>query len=104
MQLDFYHQGGLPRVLSGPRYELLARFLEEDIQGVASANEFIDALRKISRGELTEWRRTGNAHTALLSSQSVTIESDFDPALPPLTLPHKDFHDAIEKWLKFIKG
>jgi len=102
--MKFYRNGnGDPCVEPGPSGEVIGRFLTEDVQdSPASCREIVTMIERISNGEITSWRRVGNAHILSLSKRDAVIESLFDPVGKPFHLSLGDFRNIVRNWLHFL--
>ena len=102
--MKFYRNGdGDPCVEAGASGEVIGHFLTEDIQdSPASCNEIRTMIERIFNGEITSWRRVGNAHILSLSKNEAIIEPLFDPGEEPFHLSLGDFRDIVRNWLHFL--
>lgn len=96
---------GNPRVhLEESSWELLASFLEEDVQESSGVGrEILSAIEKVTRGELPAWRQVGNAHILSLAPREATIASLFDRSLEPCRVDLMLLQKVLESWLQFIR-
>ncbi len=106
MSLEFYRdEAGDPRARAGRDREALARFLESDVQGsVASGLEILGAIEAVAEGRLSDWSRTGNAHTLILSPEGAAIEPDFAEQCDAGFVPLSDLREAVTRWIEFLDG
>jgi len=108
MKLDLYwDEAGDPRARAAAgqagEQELLARFLESDVQGSAAAGrEILAALRQVVAGELPAWEQTGNAFTLRLSPTGAAIESALDESGEVVEIPLRDLRRALRAWVDFL--
>lgn len=108
MKLDFYRdEAGDPRARAAAgrarEQELLARFLESDVQGsAATGREILAALRQVEAGELPAWEQTGNAFTLRLSPAGAEIESVLDESGEVAAIPLRDLRRALRAWVDFL--
>lgn len=85
--------------------ELLARWLESDVQGSASlCRKVLAAIDKVAAGTLDDWERTGNAYTLTLSPDGADIEPDFDEDAEPLHLPLAELREAVARWVELLES
>jgi len=108
MSLEFYRdEAGDPRAraVADRKREVLARFLESDVQGsVGSGLEILAAIEEVAEGRLREWTRTGNAHTLVLSPEGAAIEPDFAEESDAAVVPLSDLREAVTGWIEFLDG
>jgi uncharacterized protein YacL (UPF0231 family) len=94
---------GDPRAHADKGRELLARWLESDVQGsAASARKVLAAIDKIAAGKLDDWERTGNAYTLTLSPDGGEIEPDLDEDAEPLRLSLVELREAVVGWVELL--
>jgi hypothetical protein len=94
---------GDPRARGEKGRELLARFLESDLQGSPSlGRKVLAAIDKIAGGHLDDWERTGNAYTLTLSPKGAAIEPELDDDAGPLHLPLAELREAVAHWVEFV--
>lgn len=85
--------------------ELLARFLESDVQGnLQHARELLHTIDRVEAGRLAAWSETGNAHTLKLSPAGAVLESLYDEAAPDQRLPLAELRRAVAGWQEFLAG
>jgi uncharacterized protein YacL (UPF0231 family) len=103
--MHFYRDAaGDPRAVCAESRELLARFLESDVQGSEEhAREILGAIDRVAAGEEPSWEETGNAHTLTLSPDGATIEADFEEEAAPCRIPLDELRDALTGWLAFLE-
>lgn len=95
---------GDPRAHGEKGKELLARFLESDVQGSAAlGRKILTALDKVAGGHLATWERTGNAYTLTLAPGGATIEPEMEEDAEPFHLSLAELRDAVERWVGFIE-
>ena len=104
MQLQFYWDStGDPRARCEGPGEMVAGFLESDLQGsIASAHEVLRALDAVESGELTDWERTGNAYTLALSAEGATFWNEMDEEAEPYTLSLAQTRQVVADWVSFL--
>lgn len=104
--MHFYRDAaGDPRATSPAPRELLARFLESDVQGSAEhAREILGAIERVA-GEGGSWQETGNAHTLILSPEGALIESEFEEEgeAAPCRISLDELRAALTGWLAFLE-
>jgi hypothetical protein len=96
---------GDPRAHGEKGKELLARFLESDVQGSATlGRRILTALDKVAAGHLASWESTGNAYTLTLAPGGAEIEPEMDDSdtAEPLHLSLAELRDAVARWMDFI--
>lgn len=105
MDLELYwDEAGDPRARSRKKNDLLASFLESDIQGSDTyAREILEAIDKVAAGDLDEWERTGNAHTLSLTRAWAEIQPEIDDEAPSRRLPLRDLREAVRRWLELLE-
>jgi uncharacterized protein YacL (UPF0231 family) len=96
---------GDPRAQAGKGRELLARWLESDVQGsAASARKVLAAIDKVAAGKLDDWERTGNAYTLTLAPDGAEIEPDLDEDAEPLHLSLAELREAVARWVELLES
>ena len=94
-----------PRAQCDPPYELLAGFLESDIQGSAVVGrEILQAIDRVMAGEQETWQDTGNAYTLTLSAQEASIEAEAAREAASCQVSLADLREAVAQWLAFIES
>jgi uncharacterized protein YacL (UPF0231 family) len=105
--MHFYRDdAGDPRASGSEPKELLARFLESDVQGSESyAGEILAAIERVAAGEEESWQETGNAHTLILDSEGATIEAEYeeDGEAPPCRISLDELRGTLIGWLHFLE-
>jgi hypothetical protein len=104
VKLDFHRdERGFPRARGEAEDDLLARFLESDVQGsVVGAFDFLGTLDRVESGELERWEGTGNAHTLTLTSEGALIEAEWEPEPRALRLSHAELREALNGWIALL--
>jgi len=93
---------GDPRAHGETGKELLAQFLESDVQDSATlGRKILKVIDKIAGGHLDEWERTGNAYTLTLAPDGADIEPEMDDA-EPLHLTLAELRDGVARWVDFL--
>jgi len=95
---------GLPVAVVEPPYEFLGEFLTAEGGSLDSwaCDELLSVVRQITRGEITTFRKTGDAHSVQITPESVRIVSQF--RIPPAesTVPIGAFEDLVRQWKGLI--
>lgn len=101
MKLDLYRDDqGLPR--AGGE-DLLARFLESDVQGsVITAYDILGMLDRVESGETDLWEGTGNAYTLTLTSEGALIQDELADEVEALHLPLAELREALNAWVALL--
>jgi hypothetical protein len=104
VKLDLYRDGqGHPRAQAEAPDDLLARFLESDVQGsVTSAFDYLETLDRVESGELHHWEGTGNAHTLTLTPDGALIEAEWEWEPRALQLSHAELREALNGWVALL--
>jgi uncharacterized protein YacL (UPF0231 family) len=100
---------GDPRAQGKEGREILAGWLESDLQGSAAlGHKILAAVDKVAAGDLDEWERTGNLYTLTLSPEGadlrVELTGDEETAAEPLHLSLAELRDAIARWVGFVES
>jgi uncharacterized protein YacL (UPF0231 family) len=105
MQLEFYWDvDGTPRARGEGRGQVVARFLESDLQdSTAAAHEVLRAIDAVAIGRADSWERTGNAHTLTLSPESATLQDEIDEDAEPYRLPLPEIREVVADWVSFLE-
>ena len=105
MELNFYRDAkGDPRADGGSANQLLAGFLESDIQGSTQmCSVVIDAVDRILAGSLEQWEASGNAYTLTLIGSGARIEALFDDSLTAVELSLEKLRETVLRWKAFIE-
>lgn len=91
-----------PRAAADAAHELVAAFLEADLQASdTAARELLDDLKAIAEGREARLEMTGNAHAVTATADGVIIEALWveGDALP---LSLGEFIDAVRTWHDFL--
>jgi uncharacterized protein YacL (UPF0231 family) len=101
---------GDPRAQGKTGQDLLAAWLESDVQGSAAlGKKILAAVDKVRAGDLDEWERTGNVYTLTLSPEGADLRlaldslDGLDGKTEPLHLSLADLRDAIARWVDFVE-
>jgi hypothetical protein len=103
VKLDLYRdEDGSPRARGDDPGDLLARYLETDVQGsAASVRRLLDLLDRVESGELAGWEETGNAHTLTLAPEGAMIVEWDEDALPQ-RLSLAELRAALAGWAALL--
>jgi hypothetical protein len=77
-------------------YSCFGEFLT--VEGSWAWHELAAVAEAIRRGEIQEFRRSGNAHSVHFSHNSVRIESVYSDPPWEVVLPLTDFIAGVEQW------
>lgn len=101
VKLDLYRdEQGLPRAQGE---DLLARFLESDVQGsVITAYDILGMLDRVESGETDRWEGTGNAHTLTLTPHGALIQDELADDTEALHLSLADLREALNAWISLL--
>jgi len=101
MTLDLYRDPqGLPRARGE---NLLARFLESDVQGsVITAYDILGMVDRVESGETERWEGTGNAHTLTLTPDGALIQDELADDTEALHLPLAELREALNAWIALL--
>jgi hypothetical protein len=104
VKLDLYRdEQGLPRARGGGPDDLLARFLESDVQGsVITAYDILGMLDRVESGETELWEGTGNAYTLTLTVHGARIEDELADDAEALDLPLSELREALDAWIGLL--
>ncbi|MBW8875078.1 MAG: YacL family protein [Acidobacteria bacterium] len=104
MQLEFYwDSAGDPRARGKGQSEVLASFLEGDLQGSGrQGRAILRAIDRIEAGQLDRWETTGNSYTLTLSSQGASLVNEIDENAEPFELPLPQLKEAVADWTAFV--
>ncbi len=104
MQLEFYRDSaGDPRARGKGRDEVLASFLEGDLQGSGRhGRAILRAIDRIEAGELDRWEITGNAYTLTLSPGKASLVNEIDEKAEPFELPLAQLKETVAGWTAFV--
>jgi uncharacterized protein YacL (UPF0231 family) len=95
---------GDPRARGEKEHQLLADWLESDVQDSAAlGRKILSAIDKVAAGKLDDWERTGNSFTLTLSPEGADLEPELDEA-EPLHLPLRELREAVVRWVDFLES
>lgn len=84
-----------------PVHDLINAYLVIDIQNSPKgAEELLEKIRLVKKGELTSWERIGNAYTLTLLPDSIEIEEDYSGET--ITGKLDVFEKAVVAWKTHI--
>ncbi|MES1241075.1 MAG: hypothetical protein ABUT39_05595 [Acidobacteriota bacterium] len=103
-RLDLYRDDrGLPRARGEAPDDLLARFLESDVQGsVVTAYDILGMLDRVESGETSLWEGTGNAYTLTLTPGGALLRDELSDDGETLHLPLAGLRDALNAWIGLL--
>lgn len=92
-------ENGYPRAMADDEQnEVVAAFLEQDIQGsISMVEELLRVLDQVKNGQLKNWEGTGNAHTVVITPEAVVFENEFEDGLRSTISPN-EFEMALRSW------
>jgi hypothetical protein len=96
-----YGCSALARTGSGRNGEVLAGFIDSDLQGsIISTDMVLDRINDVRAGKLPSWERNGNGYVLKILPDRVVIEDIYAPEhfekLIVIELPQLE--DAVRKW------
>jgi hypothetical protein len=98
------HLEGRARPGSGRHGEILASFLQSDVQGdLAAARALLDEIGAAERGEAPQPAAVGNAYSIRISPEGVTIRNAVIEDSRPEHYGFDELHRAIETWIAAIE-
>ncbi len=102
--ISFYRDDtGLLRARAADKDQLLAAFLETDIQeDTGMISELLKQINAIQKGTRKRYETSGNAHALTLTPKRVTIESLYDNDARPYRRNLTFFKDTLVRWRKKI--
>jgi hypothetical protein len=99
----FIDERRIARASVEPPYEMLGRFLEEDVQSHAAvAMELRRLIREVRSGQRSSWEGTGNAHTLVLRPTGARIEPEFAEPAILCELALDDLDVALAQWIAVL--
>ncbi|MCB1755704.1 MAG: hypothetical protein KDJ38_09290 [Gammaproteobacteria bacterium] len=103
-KLSFFRDNNDIPHARGPLGEkVLTVFLETDIQEDAIILQaLLDDLWAVQNGHTDSREFYGNAHTVVMTPETVTIQSEADETSKPYTTKLKHFHEVLLDWEAFI--
>ncbi len=103
MELKCYlAANGFRRFEASDLHPLIATYLEQDVQGLASCNEVISIVDEIVVGKRGHWEETGNAHVVTVGSRGVSICNLWDDSLGEAhEIPLDVFRQCLVAWRDF---
>lgn len=91
-----------PQIIASGRFELLATYIEADIQDPGTGQALFDAVQGAYDNSREDFEISGNAHAVSLIGKYVAINSLFDEDHPGLTLPVELFLCCVKGWVEFL--
>lgn len=99
----YWDQDRLARAKLPSSQDLVASFLEEDIQLVLPrCDEFLRLCEEARADPGYQCSRVGNAHKVTIRANAVVIENLYLDDLAPCTLSIDQFRDLVAAWRDFI--
>jgi hypothetical protein len=96
---------GFRRAVVEPPFELVGRFLEQDIQGcLVEAAGIIGVIDGVAAGRVPGWEGAGNAFHLSLGPGGARIECLWDDSLPACVLSLEELRSAVGGWAEFISS
>ncbi len=104
MKLDLYlDDHGLPRARWQGPYDLVARFLESDVQGsVTTAQDLLGLVDRVESGDLDRWEGTANIHTLTLGQEGAVLVDELDETSPAQSITLAELREALEAWMALL--
>jgi len=100
----FIDKNGFRVAELGRENQVLADFLMGDVQGsLYGIQELINACTLVERREVPKWEGTGNAHTVIISRDSVEIFNEYTEGSLSIS-DVKEFKMYLNKWKEFISS
>ena len=94
----------LGEVEIAPPYEIVAAYLQLDVQhNAAAAREVIAGLERVRSGQETHFVSDGNAYVVEARDGTVHLSCEYDESVS-LDVPIAWFIDALERWASFVAG
>ncbi len=98
----FQDDQGYPRAEVKKSYQLVALFLESEIQSDKNfAQELLQIIDKIKNHEIESWEETGNVNTLTLNLDKALINNEITNQVNEVTLD--DLQQAILEWMSFLE-
>jgi uncharacterized protein YacL (UPF0231 family) len=98
------HLEGRARSGSGRHGDILASFLQSDVQSdLAAARALLDEIGAAERGEAPQPAAVGNAYSAAVSPEGVTIRNAVIEGSRPERYGFDEFRRAVETWIAAIE-
>jgi hypothetical protein len=98
------HFEGRPRRGSGRRGEILAGFLQSDVQAdLATARAFLDEIAAAQRGEKPQPGGVGNAFSIAIAPDGAVIRNAVVEGSEPERYSLADLQAALEMWVAAIE-
>ncbi len=98
----YYDKDNYFKADTQPQYLPLSQYFESEIQGVAAiCEDLLAMIKEIEKGDRTLIEGLGNGHGLRLTSDKVTIWSEFTETKSTLEISLADFKQALKDCLKF---
>lgn len=98
----FRDDKGYPRAEAKKPYQLVALFLESEIQSdTIYCKEVLQIIDKIKNHEIKYWEETGNANTLILNPEKAVINNEMTNQISEVALD--DLQKAILDWISFLE-
>lgn len=98
------HLEGRPRRGSGRRGEILASFLQSDVQAdLATARAFLDEIAAAERGEEPQPGGVGNAFSVAITPAGAVIRNAVIEGAEPEQYSLEELRAALEMWVAAIE-
>ena len=98
------HLEGRARPGSGRHGEILASFLQSDVQGdLEAAQALLAEIGAAERGEAPQPAAVGNAYSIAISPEGVTIRNAVIEDSPPEHYEFDELRQALETWIAAIE-
>jgi uncharacterized protein YacL (UPF0231 family) len=103
INIKFYRdEEGYFKADTEPEYQLLSKYLQSEIQGVAAVcAEILAMIQEIEVGDRLQVEGIGNAYGLKLTTKTANIWSEYTETELSLELPIADFKQALESCYKF---
>ncbi len=93
---------GWRRAQASPPYELVAAYLNVEVQASATnARELLEAIDGVRAGA-SRWERTGNGYHLTLENREAHIVTLWDDPPSYCVVGLDDFRNAVEGWRTFV--
>lgn len=105
MKLELFRdEDGCPRAWGDGPGDLLAGWLESDVQGSPEVTrELLGLVDRVASGEMEGWEQTGNAYTLTLAPEGATLEAEWEEDAPARHASLSEIREALAGWLGLIE-
>lgn len=101
----YIDKNGYPRAEVSARYQLIASYLEQDVQrNPEGSRNLIQIIEEVISETRKDWEGTGNAFTLILSKDKARIESEFLDPMESCEIPIKTFQKVLKQWDKLVRS